>query len=146
MSHRSILILPLILAACTAPIQSRTPDAAPHADNGPAAYIVNLTDGDVVQSPFRVVFGLYGSGVAPAGVEKPKTGHHHLFIDTALSDEEKQYAIPADEQHIHFGGGQTEVVLNLPAGRHTLQLMLGDYAHVPDQAVQPSTPITIEVQ
>ncbi len=133
----------LLLASCSAATDSR-PDAKP--DAGPAVYIVNLHEGDIVTSPFRVVFGLYGYGVAPAGVEKPKTGHHHLLIDSALSAEEMQYAIPSDEQHRHFGGGQTEVVLDLPPGKHTLQLILGDYAHVPDLAVKPSRPITIEVK
>ncbi|PHS25839.1 MAG: rod shape-determining protein RodA [Robiginitomaculum sp.] len=132
--------------AMAAPSLASAPDANPHADAGPAVYIVNLHNGDVVSSPFRVVFGLYGYGVAPAGVEKAKTGHHHLLIDTALSAEEKEYAIPSDAQHRHFGGGQTEVVLDLSAGKHTLQLMLGDYSHVPIANVRASTPITIEVK
>ena len=100
-----------------------------HGDAGPASYFVNLRDGQTVTSPFRVVFGVYGIGVAPALTDKPNTGHHHLLIDTELSDEEKQYAIPSDEQHIHYGGGQTEAVLTLPAGPHTLQLVFGDMNH-----------------
>jgi len=142
----TLLVAALAMASCTAPSLAGAPDAKPHADAGPAVYIVNLHDGDVVSSPFRVVFGLYGYGVAPAGVEKAKTGHHHLLIDAALSAEEKKYAIPSDAQHRHFGGGQTEVVLDLPAGKHTLQLMLGDYSHVPLANVHASTPITIEVK
>ncbi len=100
-----------------------------HGDAGPGVYFVNLRDGQTVASPFRVAFGVYGIGVAPALTDKPNTGHHHLLIDTELTDEEKQYAIPADDQHIHFGGGQTEYVLNLPAGPHTLQLVFGDMNH-----------------
>ncbi|MDQ7019151.1 MAG: DUF4399 domain-containing protein [Robiginitomaculum sp.] len=142
----TIMIAVLALASCTGPSLASAPDAKPHADAGPAVYIVNLHDGDVVSSPFRVVFGLYGYGVAPAGVDKAKTGHHHLLIDTTLSAEEKEYAIPSDAQHRHFGGGQTEVVLDLPTGKHTLQLMLGDYSHVPLANVRASTPITIEVK
>lgn len=107
----------------------QTPDAAPHADAAPQVYFVNLKDGDTVTSPFRVVFGLSGMGVAPALIEKEKTGHHHLLVDTELSAEEMQFAIPNDAQHIHFGGGQTETVLELPPGPHTLQLVFGDLNH-----------------
>ena len=100
-----------------------------HADAGPAVYFVNIKDGDVVTSPFRVVFGVYGIGVAPALTDKPNTGHHHLLIDTELTAEEMQYAIPKDDQHRHFGGGETETVLMLGPGQHTLQLVFGDMNH-----------------
>jgi hypothetical protein len=90
---------------------------------------VNLRDGMTVPQSFRVVFGASGIGVAPALTDKPNTGHHHLLIDAELSDEEKQFAIPNDEQHMHFGGGQTEVVLQLSPGPHTLQLAFGDLNH-----------------
>lgn len=143
----------LALAACSGPgpdqgeDQSvRTPDAAPHADEGPGAYIVNLKDGDVVSSPFRVVFGLYGMGVAPAGTDRPNTGHHHLLIDSTLEGDDLNYAIPADENHIHFGGGQTETVLDLPPGEHSLQLVLGDMNHVPFNPSIQSERITITVR
>jgi hypothetical protein len=120
-------------AKTTAVAEARAADLAAatavHPDPGPAVYFVNLKDGDTVTSPFRVVFGLYGSGIAPALMAKENTGHHHLLIDTELSDEEKQYAIPNDAQHLHFGGGQTETVLQLPAGQHTLQLAFGDLNH-----------------
>ena len=141
-----IVIAALALAACQGSSSAAQPDAKPHADAGPAVYIVNLHDGDVVHAPFRVVFGLYGYGVAPAGVDKPKTGHHHLLIDTSLTGDALNYAIPKDAQHRHFGGGQTETVLTLAPGKHTLQLMLGDFQHVPLKAVRPSTPVTITVQ
>jgi hypothetical protein len=118
-----------------------------HPDAGPAVYIVNLKDGDTVSSPFRVVFGLYGSGIAPALMAKENTGHHHLLIDTELSDEEKQFAIPNDQQHMHFGGGQTETVLQLPAGQHTLQLVFGDLNHeLHKPAAIMSQKITITVK
>jgi hypothetical protein len=101
-----------------------------HADAaGPKVYFVNLRDGQTVPQSFRIVFGVSGIGVAPALVDKPNTGHHHLLIDTELSDEEKQFAIPNDEKHMHFGGGQTEVVLQLAPGPHTLQLAFGDLNH-----------------
>lgn len=100
-----------------------------HGASGPMVYFVNLRDGQTVPQSFRVVFGVSGIGVAPALVDKPDTGHHHLLIDTEMTDDEKQYAIVKDDKHMHFGGGQTEVVLQLPPGPHTLQLAFGDLNH-----------------
>ncbi len=120
----------LAALAIAAPALAETKaDTAPHADEGPGVYIVNLQDGDVVSSPFRVVFGAYGIGVAPALTERENTGHHHLLINETLEGEELEYAIPADDNHLHFGGGQTETVIDLPAGSHTLQLVFGDLNH-----------------
>jgi hypothetical protein len=118
--------------AVKAAIEARDAEATKvHTEPGPAVYFVNLRDGQTVTSPFRVVFGLQGMGwgVAPAEVDKPNTGHHHLLIDTELSEEEKQFAIAKDDQHVHFGTGATETVLMLPAGQHTLQLVFGDLKH-----------------
>ncbi len=115
-------------------------------------YIVNLKDGDTVSSPLKVVFGLSGMGVAPAGTEKEMTGHHHLLIDRPPlgqgedGAEELATGLPADDHHMHFGGGQTEVMLDLPAGPHTLQLVLGDAAHMPHATPVMSEVITITVQ
>ena len=118
-----------------------------HGNAGPAAYFVNLRDGQTVSSPFRVVFGVYGIGVAPALTDKPNTGHHHLLIDIELTDEEKQYAIPSDDKHIHYGDGRTETVLDLPPGPHTLQLVFGDMNHeLHKPAGILSEKITINVQ
>lgn len=95
-----------------------------------AVYIISPKDGDAVTSPFKVQFGLSGMGVAPAGVDKPNTGHHHLLIDVndALDPNEP---IPQDKAHFHFGAGQTEAFVELPPGAHTLQLVLGDWSHLP---------------
>ncbi|WP_298851824.1 DUF4399 domain-containing protein [uncultured Ruegeria sp.] len=115
-------------------------------------YFVNLSDGDTVQSPVTVVFGLSGMGVAPAGTEKENTGHHHLLIDRPPLGEgedgpdELAYGLPSDESHMHFGGGQTEVTLDLPPGQHTLQLVLGDAGHVPHATPIVSKVITITVE
>ena len=115
-------------------------------------YFVNLSDGDTVQSPVTVVFGLSGMGVAPAGTEADNTGHHHLLINRpALGEgedgaDELLYGLPADDNHMHFGGGQTEVTLDLPAGQHTLQLVLGDAGHVPHNPPIVSEVITISVE
>lgn len=124
---------------------SSTPTQTP-SPAGAAVYIINLKDGDTVTSPFKVQFGLTGMGVAPAGVEKPNTGHHHLLIDTKLTDEQLKAPIPADDQHKHYGGGQTEAMITLPPGKHTLQLVLGDWSHVPHNPPVMSTPITITVK
>ena len=103
-------------------------------------------DGDTVNSPFLVQFGLSGMGVAPAGVEKPNTGHHHLLIDTTMTAEQMKEPIPADDTHKHFGGGQTEAMVTLPEGKHTLQLLLADWTHIPHVPPVMSEPITITVR
>ena len=108
------------------------------------AYIINPKDGDTVKSPVTVVFGIRGMGVAPAGVDVPNTGHHHIVIDAPTPDLDKP--IPADDHHVHFGGGQTEVTLELSSGPHTLQLVLGDRNHVPHTNAGVSKPITITVK
>jgi hypothetical protein len=113
---------------------------------GAAVYFINLKDGDTVTGPFKVQFGLTGMGIAPAGSQNPNTGHHHLLIDTQISPEQLKQPIPADAQHRHFGGGQTEVVLTLPPGQHTLQLVLGDGAHTPHEppVVSPVIKVTVK--
>lgn len=109
-------------------------------------YFINLEDGEEVESPLEIQFGLYGMGVAPAGTEKEKTGHHHLLIDTELTGEALNESIPADDNHIHFGGGQTETTVTLSPGEHTLQLVLGDQNHVPHNPPITSEIITITVK
>ena len=116
------------------------------APEGASVYIINLKDGDTVTSPVTVVFGLRGMGVAPAGTEKENTGHHHLLIDTVLEGAALRESIPADDNHRHFGAGQTEVTLELAPGTHTLQMVLGDHFHVPHQPPVVSAPITITVK
>lgn len=111
---------------------------------GAELYFVTPTNGEFVKSPVTVHFGLKGMGVAPAGVEKAKTGHHHLIIDTDLPP--MGQPIPKDAQHIHFGGGQTETVIELPPGKHTLQLLLGDHNHLPHDPPLMSERITIYVK
>lgn len=121
------------------PAAAQTP-----APEGARVYFINLTDGQTVKSPFLVQFGLSGMGVAPAEVDKPGTGHHHLLINTTLED--LGAAIPKDDQHRHFGAGQTEALVELPPGKHRLQLVLGDWSHIPHQAPVMSDPITVTVE
>jgi hypothetical protein len=111
---------------------------------GAIVYIVSPADGATVSSPVTVVFGLKGMGVAPAGTEMEKTGHHHLIIDAPLPAMDDP--IPADDNHKHFGGGQTETTIELPPGEHTLQLLLGDLNHVPHDPPVISDRITITVK
>ena len=111
-----------------------------------SVYFISPKNGDTVTSPFKVQFGLTGMGVAPAGVEKPNTGHHHLLIDATLSPEELKRPIASDAKHVHFGGGQTETMVTLPPGQHTLQLVLGDWTHIPFNPPIMSPVITVTVK
>jgi hypothetical protein len=145
-SRRSILLASVVVAAAAAAIAPAILRAETPAPAGASVYFINLKDGDQVTSPVKVQFGLTGMGIAPAGIERPNTGHHHLFIDTRLSDAQAKAAVPMDSQHVHFGGGQTETTLMLPAGAHTLQLVLGDFQHIPfaPPIVSPVINITVK--
>ena len=107
-------------------------------------YIITPQDGDTVSSPVKVIFGLKGMGVAPAGIKMKNTGHHHLLINLAQLPD-LNLPIPSDEQHKHFGKGQTEVSIELEKGEHTLQLILGDHMHVPHEPPIISKKIRIKV-
>jgi hypothetical protein len=139
------LILAALVAAMPA-LAQETPSP-----EGARLYFVGLEDGATVTGPVTVVFGLSGMGVAPAEVMRDNTGHHHLLINRpALGEgefgaEEFTLAIPADDNHRHFGGGQTQVTLELPPGQHSLQLVLGDHGHVPHVPPVVSDRITITV-
>lgn len=119
--------------------------AGAETDQGARAYIISPQNGETVSQTFTVRFGLSGMGVAPAGVERAGTGHHHLLIDIeTLPDLGKP--LPATDQIRHFGGGQTETELTLPPGTHTLQLLMGNYMHVPHDQPVLSEKITINVE
>jgi hypothetical protein len=132
----------LLLLAATAPVAAEGVPLTASAE-GAAVYIISPKAGDTVTSPITVRFGLSGMGVAPAGMQKAGTGHHHLLVDTDLPP--LGAPIPADDNHRHFGGGQTEVTIDLPPGEHTLQLLLADERHVPHDPPIMSDRITIEV-
>ncbi len=107
-------------------------------------YFIEPADGAVLESPLNVKFGLRGMGVAPAGLDAPKTGHHHLLIDAALPTPD--FPIPNDGNRRHFGGGQTEATIRLSPGNHTLQLLLGDHLHIPHNPPVQSEVISITVR
>ena len=107
-------------------------------------YFINLEDGDEVESPFLIQFGLSEMGIAPAGIDRENTGHHHLLINVKDLDFSKP--IPASKNHIHFGGGQTESLVELPPGDYRLQLVLGDMTHTPHTPPVVSRQINITVK
>jgi hypothetical protein len=110
-------------------------------------YFIAPANGEKVTGKVTVKFGLSGMGVAPAGVEKPNTGHHHLLVDTdAPTGEQLNQPLPVDAHVRHFGGGQTETVLEFPPGRHTLQLIVGDANHIPHDPPLESDKIVIDVK
>lgn len=145
----------MLLAAVATTMCLATPGLAQDqtpSPEGAQAYFINLKDGDTVSSPVLIAFGLAGMGVAPAGTEAENTGHHHLLINRAAlgqgpdGADELIYGLPADDNHVHFGKGQTQVSLDLPAGTHTLQMVLGDMNHVPHNPPVTSQVITIVVE
>ncbi len=161
LKNGALLVICCVLAACgqqepAAPASA--PAAAPAAPPpapamltrkpapaGAMAYLIEPADGTSVTSPVRVVFGLKGIGVAPAGVDRNDAGHHHLLVDTGMPAD-LGVPIPNDDLNRHFGGGQTEVELTLAPGRHTLQMLLGDHLHIPHDPPIASSVVTIEVR
>ena len=154
----AVTLLALSLAACgesSAPSQEshnahkegtpsteaipRTPSPA-----GAKVWLIEPKDGAVVKNPITLKFGVEGMHVAPAGSDEPDSGHHHLLIDTTLTDPDAP--IPADDKHKHFGKGQTEATIELPAGKHTLQDIFADKNHIPFEPSVQSAPITITVE
>ena len=140
--RRIAFFLLILLSTATAAGAGETPAPA-----DAKVYFINLKDGDRVISPLVIRFGLSGMGIAPAGTEAPNTGHHHLFVDApALEGDALNEAIPMDEHHMHFGKGQTETTITLSPGQHTLQLVLGDWSHIPHKPPVMSERITVTVE
>ncbi len=111
---------------------------------GARVWIIWPKDGEVIHGgKLWVRMGAKGIGIAPAGVIKKNTGHQHLIIDRPLPPFDED--IPADKNHLHFGGGQTEARIELPPGKHTLQVLMGDYDHIPHDPPLYSERITVTV-
>lgn len=135
----ALLMLGASLAVLPAAAQELTKAPA-----GASVTILEPKNGAIVSSPLTIKFGVTGMELAPAGTDKPNSGHHHLLIDQALAD--AKGPIPADEHSKHFGKAQTEATIELKPGPHTLQLVLGDKNHIPfDPSIQ-SEVITITVK
>jgi len=138
-------LLPIIAALTLIPALAVAADrVAPPEDA--KVYIISPADGETIEGPVTVRMGLRGMGVAPAGVEVDKTGHHHLLINKTVDEVDLDASLPFSDTTRHFGGGQTEASLDLPAGTHTLQLLFMDYRHISFDPPVASDVITITVQ
>ena len=150
MRHFGLAVLVFAVLSPTA-VADNPPAATPPSLNsaaapaGAEAYVISPRDGDTVSSPVTVRFGLKGMGVAPAGIQMANTGHHHLLVDVTEAPAQNQ-PIAKDDTHLHFGGGQTEATIELKPGTHTLQLVVGDYLHVPFNPSIASKPVKITVK
>jgi hypothetical protein len=141
MRRRIVIASCLSLLAVAAAALDRT---APPA--GAEVYFITPQDGATLGSPVTVRFGLKGMGIAPAGVKFDNTGHHHLLIDTDISELNLDAPLPATDKIVHFGKGQTETTLTLTPGKHTLEIVLADYLHASFDPPLHSKKITITVK
>ncbi len=150
MKSRILLLLPVVLLAACREEPDPVPALAPGlsraaAIEGAQVYFISPADSARISGPeVKVTFGLAVMGIAPAGIDFPGTGHHHLLVNVDMLPPE-DLPIPADSNHVHFGLGQTEAVIELARGTHTLQLLLGDRNHVPHDPPVISEQITIFV-
>jgi hypothetical protein len=133
-------------AAVVQPAPASEPVAIPRTTSAAGARVFFITPGDgaTVSNPIAVEFGIDGMDVAKAGDNQPNSGHHHLLIDTDIPT--LGLPVPADENHLHFGDGRTVTEIGLPVGEHTLQMLLGDYLHIPHEPPLLSEVITITVE
>ena len=111
-------LVSVLLAACTT---MKSPPAQ-------SVSFIEPRDGATVTSPFKVVFGVTGMAVEPAGDIKPDSGHHHLLIN--LDPIPAGQPIPVDATHLHFGKAQTEAEIKLPPGNYTLTMQFANGAHL----------------
>ena len=120
--------------------------ALPRTDSieGASVFFISPTDGETVTNPFVVEFGISGMELVKAGDNQAGSGHHHLIIDAGPPD--LSMPIPANEHYIHFGDASASTELTLEPGSHTLQLLLGDFLHIPHDPTVLSTTITIIVE
>jgi Domain of unknown function (DUF4399) len=142
---RSLIMLSLMVPSVSH--AGETPSAP-----GAKVFFVNLKDGDTVTSPFKVEFGVEGMAIVPAETDQANSGHHHLFINrpalgkTEDGADELSNTIIKDEKNLHFGKGQTDTMVELPPGQHTLQMVLGDKDHIPHNPPLATEVITITVK
>jgi hypothetical protein len=149
----SLLCLASLLAFCFAATAKPDAKKLPRTPSpkGAKTYIILPKDGKTVKPKFKVIFGLKGMGVCPAGIITPEgkspanTGHHHLLIDMEKLPPMDQ-PLAASDKLKHFGGGQTEALIELKPGKHTLQLVFADFAHIPHDPPVVSEKVTITVE
>ena len=142
LSHPFYTFILICLMSISAIVSAHTPPK--HA----RVFFVNLKDGAVVTSPVKIEFGIEGFGITPAGTtgkERHTGGHHHLLVNLPTAPDLDE-VIPHDKYHLHFDKGETETLLELPKGKHTLQLLLGDEEHEPHDPALISERITIRVK
>lgn len=149
MTGKLMVLTALVLMSVLMPVASLAADKSEPASEkvaapAPKAFFENLKDGDTVTSPFKVKFGLTGMEVKPAGDATPNSGHFHLLIDTELVGDQLKTPIPSDDKHLHFGKGQTETDVTLPAGKHTLQIVMGDAKHLPLPVMSDKITVTVK--
>jgi hypothetical protein len=162
--HILIFALPIVFAACgdkpaDEAVESAQPVTSMPAETetaempviertasveGAKVFFITPADGATVANPISIEFGIAGMDVVKAGNDQANSGHHHLLIDTDLPD--LGLPIPADEHHVHFGDGSTSTQISLPPGEHKLQMLLGDYLHIPHNPPLTSAQITITVE
>ena len=128
----------------TPPAQAPAMPPRTPSPEGARVFFISPSDGDTVSNPVKVVFGIAGMSVAPAGDQTPHSGHHHIIIDADLPD--LNFPIPASDNYVHFGDGRTETEITLQPGEHTLQMLLGDHTHIPHDPPLMSEKITVFVE
>ena len=145
MRHSSIAACVGLLLLCGQGAEARAGETRWPKDA--KVFFVEPKNGAEIGGPVKVAMGVEGIAIAPAGTETPATGHHHILVDTDLpKGAQAQQPLPASDNIKHFGKGQTETVLTLPPGKHTLQLVVGDGNHVPYDPALASEKITITVK
>ena len=144
MNLKSLVLVLLISTAAIASLQAQELPKSPSPE-GAKVYIISPKDGDTVSRTFTVRFGLKGMGVAPAGIDIPDTGHHHLILNLEELPS-LDVPLPMTDNVLHFGKGQTETELTLEPGEHTLQLVFGDKIHLAHDPPVISKKITITVE
>jgi hypothetical protein len=141
---RMLVIAASVVMAALAVVYAQMDRPAP--PEGVAVYLISPLHGEVIEGPVVVRFGVRGMGVAPAGVDHPNTGHHHLLINTPIEEVDLDMPLPATDDVRHFGGGQTEVVLHLEPGTYTLQAVFADFRHVAFDPPIVSEVVTVHVR
>ncbi len=125
---------------------SNITNAHRYQDNGDKeVFFITPSNGETVSSPVKIKFGVRGMNIVPAGIDEPESGHHHLLINVDKLPSMNQ-PIPSDENHLHFGSGQTETELTMPKDKYTLQLLLGNHLHIPHDEPLISEKIQITVK